>query len=124
MPLLRQFDLLDLVQRFDAALNLRRLGRVRPEAIDEALLLSQHGLLPRESGLLIRLTNGALALVEIVVARVRDNLAGIDFARRQTIGIRADRYKAEVPTESGTIAFQWTGDNGFSATASAAITVE
>jgi sulfur-oxidizing protein SoxZ len=29
-----------------------------------------------------------------------------------------------VATESGTIAFQWTGDNGFSASASAKITVE
>jgi sulfur-oxidizing protein SoxZ len=29
-----------------------------------------------------------------------------------------------VATESGTIAFQWTGDNGFSATESAAITVD
>jgi sulfur-oxidizing protein SoxZ len=28
-----------------------------------------------------------------------------------------------VATESGTIAFHWTGDNGFSATGSAAITV-
>ena len=31
------------------------------------------------------------------------NLDGIDFARRQTIGIRADRYKAEVPTVIGPI---------------------
>ena len=29
-----------------------------------------------------------------------------------------------VATESGTIAFEWTGDNGFSATESATITVE
>jgi sulfur-oxidizing protein SoxZ len=29
-----------------------------------------------------------------------------------------------VATESGTIAFQWTGDNGFSLTESATITVE
>jgi len=29
-----------------------------------------------------------------------------------------------VATESGTLAFQWTGDNGFSATESAAITVD
>jgi sulfur-oxidizing protein SoxZ len=29
-----------------------------------------------------------------------------------------------IATESGTIAFQWTGDNGFSANASAKITVE
>ncbi|MGP8121655.1 MAG: methionine synthase [Xanthobacteraceae bacterium] len=31
------------------------------------------------------------------------NLEGVDFARRQTIGIRADRYKAEVPTVTGPI---------------------
>jgi len=29
-----------------------------------------------------------------------------------------------IATESGTITFEWTGDNGFSATASASITVE
>jgi sulfur-oxidizing protein SoxZ len=29
-----------------------------------------------------------------------------------------------VATESGTLTFQWTGDNGFAATESAAITVE
>ena len=29
-----------------------------------------------------------------------------------------------IATESGTLAFQWTGDNGFSVTESAAITVE
>ncbi len=31
------------------------------------------------------------------------NLDGIDFNRRKTIGIRADRYKAEVPTVTGPI---------------------
>ena len=31
------------------------------------------------------------------------NLDGIDFQRRQVIGIRADRYKAEVPTVTGPI---------------------
>jgi 5-methyltetrahydropteroyltriglutamate--homocysteine methyltransferase len=31
------------------------------------------------------------------------NLAGIDFARKKVIGIRADRYKAECPTVSGAI---------------------
>ena len=31
------------------------------------------------------------------------NLDGIDFQRRQLIGIRADRYKAEVPTVTGPI---------------------
>ena len=31
------------------------------------------------------------------------NLDGIDFQRRKVIGIRADRYKAEVPTVTGPI---------------------
>src|SRR5499433_1794085 len=33
-----------------------------------------------------------------------ERLAGIDFDKRVTIGIRADRYKAEVPTVTGPIA--------------------
>ena len=32
-----------------------------------------------------------------------ERLAGIDFAKRVTIGIRADRYKAEVPTVTGPV---------------------
>jgi 5-methyltetrahydropteroyltriglutamate--homocysteine methyltransferase len=32
-----------------------------------------------------------------------ERLAGIDFGKRVTIGIRADRYKAEVPTVTGAI---------------------
>src|SRR5262245_49285566 len=32
-----------------------------------------------------------------------ESLEGIDFGRRVTIGIRADRYKAEVPTVVGEI---------------------
>jgi 5-methyltetrahydropteroyltriglutamate--homocysteine methyltransferase len=32
-----------------------------------------------------------------------DNLSGIDFQKRKTIGIRADRYKAECPTVTGPI---------------------
>src|SRR5207248_1936347 len=78
VPLLGQLDLLDLVQRLDTALHLRRLRRMRLEAFDEALLLGEHCLLARERGLLIVLANGPLALVEIVVAGVRDDLAGID----------------------------------------------
>jgi 5-methyltetrahydropteroyltriglutamate--homocysteine methyltransferase len=35
------------------------------------------------------------------------NLAGIDFAKRKVIGIRADRYQAECPTVTGSIA--WRG---------------
>ena len=44
---LRRLDALDLVERLDAALHLRRLRGVRGEAIDEALLLRQLGLLAR-----------------------------------------------------------------------------
>jgi len=32
-----------------------------------------------------------------------ERIAGVDFSRRVTIGIRADRYKAEVPTVTGAI---------------------
>ena len=78
LALLRQLDLLDLVERLDAALHLRRLGRVGPEAVDEALLLGEHGLLPRESRLLIGLADGALALVEIVIAGIRNDFARVD----------------------------------------------
>src|ERR1017187_1524372 len=75
---LGQLDLVDLVQGLDAALHLRGFGGVRPEAVDEALLLGEHGLLAGERGLLIVLADRALALVEIVVAGVGDDLAGID----------------------------------------------
>ena len=79
LALLRQLDLLDLVERLDAALHLRGLGGVGAEAVDEALLLGEHGLLAGEGGLLIGLADGALALVEIVVAGVGDDFAGVDF---------------------------------------------
>ena len=75
LPLFGQLDLVDLVQRLDAALHLRGFGGMRLEALDEALLLGQHRLLPGERGLLVGLADGALALVEIVVARVGDDLA-------------------------------------------------
>jgi hypothetical protein len=78
LAFLRQFDLLDLVQRFNPALHLGRFGGVRPETINEALLLGEHGLLPGKCGLLITLSHRPFALVEIVVTRVGDDLAAID----------------------------------------------
>ena len=77
---LRQLDLLDLVERLDAALHLRGLGGVGLEAIDEALFLGEHRLLARICGFAIGLADGALALVEIVVARVDGDLAAVDLA--------------------------------------------
>ena len=53
LPLLRQFDLFDLVQRLDAALHLSRLGRVGLEPFNEALFLGEHGLLPSKRRLLV-----------------------------------------------------------------------
>jgi hypothetical protein len=79
VALLGQFHLLDLVERLDAALHLRGLGSVGPEAIDETLLLGEHGLLARESGLQVSFADGALALVEIVVARIADDFARVNF---------------------------------------------
>ena len=38
-----------------------------------------------------------------------EKIEGIDFARRVTIGIRADRYKAEVPTVTGPVRRQGRG---------------
>ena len=76
--LLRQLDLLDLLERLDAALHLRGLGGVRRKAVDEPLLLREHRLLPRVRRLAVRLADGALALVEVVVARIGRDLAAVD----------------------------------------------
>src|SRR5580692_2062850 len=73
-----QLDLLDLVQRLNPALHLGRFGRVRPETIDETLFFGKHGLLPGERCLLVGLSDRPLALVEVVVAGVGDDLAAID----------------------------------------------
>ena len=78
LALLRQFDLLDLVECLDAALHLRGLGGVRGEALDETLLLGQHRLLPRVGRLAIGFADGALALVEVVVAGVAGDFAAVD----------------------------------------------
>ena len=51
---------------------------MRGEAIDEALLLREHRLLPRVGGLAVGLADGALALVEVVVAGVGGDLAAVD----------------------------------------------
>ena len=75
---LGQLNLLDLVERLDAALHLRRLGGVGAETIDEALLLGEHRLLSRVGGLAVGLAQRALAFVEIVVAGVDGDLAAVD----------------------------------------------
>ena len=79
LPLLRHFQLFDLVQLLDAALHLGGFGGVGFEALNEALLLGEHGLLAGEGGLVIGFADDALALVEVVVAGVGDDFAGVDF---------------------------------------------
>ena len=76
--LLGQLDLFDLLERFDAALHLRGLGGVRGEPIDEPLLLGEHRLLARVRRFAIGFADRALALVEVVVARVDRDLAAVD----------------------------------------------
>jgi hypothetical protein len=78
LALLGELDLLDLVERLHAALDLRGLGGVGREAVDEPLLLGEHGLLPRVAGLAVGLADGALALVVIVVTGVDGDLPAVD----------------------------------------------
>src|SRR5262245_40952978 len=77
-PLLGQLDLLDLLQRLDSALDLRGLGRMSSKALDKPLLLGEHGLLSRISGLAVGLADRAFAFVEVVVAGVRRDFATVD----------------------------------------------
>ena len=78
VALLGQLDFFDLVEGLDAALHLRGFGGVGAETIDKTLFLGEHRLLAREGRLLIRFADGALALIEVVIAGVDDDLAGID----------------------------------------------
>ena len=77
-PLLRQLDLVDLFERLHPALDLCRLGGMRREPFDEPLLLRQHRLLPHVRRFAVGLANRALPFVEVVVARVRGDVAAID----------------------------------------------
>src|SRR5688500_5705179 len=62
----RRLDALNLVECFDATLHLRRFRSMRGEPVDEPLLLGQFGLLARVRRLLIRLSQLALAHIELV----------------------------------------------------------
>ena len=73
-----QLDLLDLLELLHAALHLRGLRGVGREALDEALLLGEHRLLPRVGGLALRLAQAPLALVEVVVPGPGEDLAAVD----------------------------------------------
>ena len=74
----RGLDLLDLVELLHPRLHLRGVARAGLEAVDEGLLLGEHRLLPRVLGLVLRLGEGALAYVRLVVAGVGHELAAIE----------------------------------------------
>src|SRR5215467_3397388 len=77
--------------------------RVAPDSLHEA----------QRDAVLVALRDQELAGIDIVtdgeqsrqhfVHGFLERLEGVDFARRVTIGIRADRYKAEVPTVTAPI---------------------
>ena len=48
------------------------------EPVDKLLLFSQHRLLPAKRGLLIRLAYGSFTFIEIVIAGIADDFAGVD----------------------------------------------
>ena len=93
----------------------------RGEVIEIKTLIAH----PMETGYRVGL-NGALIPRDIITTFVctynGEEIFRADFAR----AIVANPYLtfSTVATETGTIAFQWTGDNGFSASAEAPITVE
>src|SRR5499426_822565 len=78
--------------------------RVAPESLREA----------QRDAVLVALRDQEAAGIDVVtdgeqsrqhfVHAFLERLDGIDFAKRVTIGIRADRYKAEVPTVTGSVA--------------------
>src|SRR5262249_6484320 len=71
-------DLLDLLELLDPALDLRGLRDVRLEALDEPALLRESCLLARVLGLAALRLDLAHALVEVVVAGVRADVAAVD----------------------------------------------
>jgi hypothetical protein len=78
LALLRRGDLLDLLDLLHARLHLRGVARPGLEARDERLLLGEHRLLARILRLLLALGERALALVEVVVPGIGDQVAAVD----------------------------------------------
>ena len=93
----------------------------RGEVIELKTLISH----PMESGYRVG-TNGALIPRDIITL-FRCTYNGEEIFRAElSPAIAANPFIAffTTATESGTLAFHWSGDNGFSTTETAAITVE
>ena len=97
-------------------------ARVRRGEILEVKTLISH---PMESGYRVG-TNGAL-IPRDIITRFTCTYNGEEIFRAElSPAIAANPFIAffTSATESGTLAFRWSGDNGFSATETAVITVE
>jgi sulfur-oxidizing protein SoxZ len=93
----------------------------RGEVIELKTLIAH----PMESGYRVR-TNGALIPRDIITLFTCTYNGEEIFRAELSPAIAANPFIAFSTTasESGTLAFRWTGDNGFSITETAAITVE
>jgi sulfur-oxidizing protein SoxZ len=93
----------------------------RGEVIELKTLISH----PMESGYRVG-TNGALIPRDIITLFTCTYNGEEIFRAELSPAIAANPFIAffTSATESGTLAFRWSGDNGFSATETAAITVE
>ena len=81
---------------------------------------------PMESGYRVG-PNGAMIPRDIIRLFICTYNGEEMFPRRIVAGDRGQpvhRRSSRPPTESGTLAFRWTGDNGFDATQTAEIAVE
>ena len=93
----------------------------RGEVIELKTLISH----PMESGYRVG-TNGALIPRDIITLLTCTYNGQEIFRAELSPAIAANPFIAffTTATESGTLAFRWSGDNGFSATETAVITVE
>jgi sulfur-oxidizing protein SoxZ len=93
----------------------------RGEVIELKTLISH----PMESGYRVG-TNGALIPRDIITLFTCTYNSEEIFRAELSPAIAANPFIAffTTATESGTFAFRWSGDNGFSATETASITVE
>ena len=93
----------------------------RGEVIELKTLISH----PMESGYRVG-TNGALIPRDIITLFTCTYNGQEIFLAELSPAIAANPFIAffTTATESGTLAFRWSGDNGFSATETAVITVE
>jgi sulfur-oxidizing protein SoxZ len=97
-------------------------GRARRGEIVEIKTLVSH---PMETG--YRRTQDGVAIPRDIIRRFVCTYNGVEVFRADLHpAITANPFLvfSTVATESGTLAFEWTGDNGFALTESATIVVE